>query len=402
MKTALAYGATFVTGFAACALILFLAQGRPGGRDATLPPGRRALSQALAQAPGGGAARALSGLPSVAEAAARVSPAVVNIEVEGHERVRGEGFFGQFTTQDRRFEGSGSGVLLSADGYVLTNSHVISPLLGQRDAKCLVTLASGRQFAVTVIGSDPASDLAVVKLLGAKSLTPATLGDSDTVRVGDWAIAVGNPLGFNSTVTLGIVSALNRHYPRQDSAALEKVIQTDASINPGNSGGALADSEGRVIGINTAIATTTGAATGIGFAIPINTARKIAAQLIENGRVLRPYLGVVYTPLSEVDRSALPGNVRLPDDNNGVLVHSGTGGAAVVGGSPAQKAGIQEWDVLRSADGKPLTDDQTLRTVIAAHAVGEPLKLVLWRNGTEQTLTVALEEMPEGFSQPNR
>ncbi len=401
MKTALGYGATFVTGFAACALILYLAQGRPGSRGSALPSGRQALSQALAQSPSGGATRALTGLPSVADAVARVAPAVVNIEVEGHESVRGQGFLGQFMTQDRRFEGSGSGILLAADGYVLTNYHVISPLITQPSARCQVTLADGRRFSVMVIGGDPASDLAVVKLLGAKNLTPAQIGDSDTVRVGDWAIAVGNPLGFNSSVTLGIVSALNRHYPRQDSSALERVIQTDASINPGNSGGALADSEGRVIGVNTAIATTTGAASGIGFAIPINTARKIAAQLIENGKVLRPYLGVVYTPLSEVDRTALPGNVTLPPEGKGVLVHSNNG-PAVVGGSPAQKCGLAEWDILLAADGKPLDDDETLRKIIASHAIGEAIKLTVWRNGATLELTATLEEMPDGFTQPNR
>ncbi|WP_395139267.1 S1C family serine protease [Armatimonas sp.] len=403
MKTALGYGATFVTGFAACALILYLAQGRPDGRRGSgLPPGRHALSQALTQAPSGGAARALSGLPSVADAAARLAPAVVSIEVEGHESVPGQGFLGQFRTQDRRFEGSGSGILLSADGYVLTNQHVVAPVLNQPDAKIQVTLSDGRRFSVTIVGGDVASDLAVVKLLGAKNLTPALLGDSDTVRVGDWAIAVGNPLGFNSTVTLGIVSALNRHYPHQDSVALEKVIQTDASINPGNSGGALADIEGRVIGINTAIATTTGVSTGIGFAIPINTARKIAAQLIENGKVLRPYLGVIYTPLSEADRSALPSNLTLPPDGKGMLVHSGNNATSVTPGSPAQKCGIVEWDVLRKADGKPLDNDEALRKIIASHTVGEPLKLTVWRNGAEQEQVATLEEMPNWFTQPNR
>jgi serine protease Do len=404
VKTALGYGATFVTGFAACALVLYLAQGRPGGqRTPSMPSGRQALSRALAESPPEkSTALAPRGLPSIADAVARVSPAVVNIEVEGHERVPGQGFFGQFVKQDRRFEGSGSGILLSQEGYVLTNQHVISPLLGQAEAKCQVTLADGRRFSVTVIGSDTASDLAVVKLLGAKDLTPAQLGDSEAVRVGDWAIAVGNPLGFNSTVTLGIVSALNRHYPRQDSSALERVIQTDASINPGNSGGALADIEGRVIGINTAIATTSGASTGIGFAIPINTARKIAASLIEKGRVQRPYLGVVYTPLSEVDRSALPPTLTLPPDGKGMLVHSGSGTPPVTPGSPAQKCGLTEWDVLRTADGKPLDDDETLRTLIASHAVGEPLQLTIWRSGTEQALTATLEEMPDWFTQPNR
>nr|WP_309687281.1 trypsin-like peptidase domain-containing protein [Armatimonas sp.] len=403
MKTALGYGATFVTGFAACALILYLAQGRTGAsRPPSLPAGRRALSEALAQTPALGSARGLGGLPSIADATGRVAPAVVNIEVEGHESVPGQGFLGQFRTQDRRFEGSGSGILLSAEGYVLTNQHVVAPVLNQPDAKIQVTLSDGRRFSVTIVGSDVASDLAVVKLLGAKNLTPALLGDSDAVRVGDWAIAVGNPLGFNSTVTLGIVSALNRHYPRQDSAALEKVIQTDASINPGNSGGALADIEGRVIGINTAIATTTGASTGIGFAIPINTARRIAAQLIENGKVLRPYLGVIYTPLSEADRSALPGNLTLPPDGKGMLVHSGNNTTSVTPGSPAQKCGVLEWDVLRKADGKPLDNDEALRKIIARHTIGEALKLTVWRNGAEQELVATLEEMPAWFTQPNR
>lgn len=403
MKTALGYGVTFVTGFAACSLILYLAQGRARlDPPPSLPLGRQALSQALARLPGGGTVSSSGGLPSIADAVGRVAPAVVNIEVEGHESVRKQGFLGQFLTQDRRFEGSGSGILLSMDGYVLTNQHVVAPVLNQPDAKIHVTLSDGRRFSVTIVGGDIASDLAVVKLLGAKTLTPALLGDSDAVRVGDWAIAVGNPLGFNSSVTLGIVSALNRHYPRQDSAALEKVIQTDASINPGNSGGALADIEGRVIGINTAIATTTGAATGIGFAIPINTARKIAAQLIENGKVLRPYLGVIYTPLSEVDRSALPVEVTLPPDGKGMLVHSGNNAASVTPGSPAQKCGLLEWDVLRTADGTPLEDDEGLRRVIARHMVGEPLKLTVWRNGAEQEVVATLEEMPDWFTQPNR
>lgn len=401
MKAALGYGATFVTGFAACALLLFLAQGRSVQPSSALPSGRQALSKALAKTPSRSASSTFGGLPSVADAAARVSPAVVSVEVEGHESVPGRGFFGQFRAEDRRFEGSGSGVLLSEDGYVLTNYHVIAPLVSQPSAKCEVTLADGRHFAVTLIGGDLASDLAVVKLLGAAKLTPALLGDSDTVRVGDWAIAVGNPLGFNSSVTLGIVSALNRHYPRQDSPALERVIQTDASINPGNSGGALADGEGRVIGINTAIATTTGVSAGIGFAIPINAARKIAAQLIENGKVLRPYLGVVYLPLSEANRSALPSGLVLPPDGKGVLIHANSG-PAVTPGSPAQKCGLAEWDILRSADGKPLNDDEALRKIIASHTIGEPLKLTLWRNGAEQELTATLEEMPEGFTQPNR
>lgn len=400
MKTAIGLATTFVAGFAVCALVLQLAQRHPlslGG--SSLPTGRHALAQALGETPRRSGAASLAGLPSIADAVARVAPAVVNIEIQGRQTVRGRGMFGSFLPHEQPFEGSGSGVILSADGYVLTNNHVVAPLAGQTEQQLTVTLASGAHYSVVVVGRDPASDLAVIKLLGAKNLTPAQLADSESVRVGDWAIAVGNPLGFNSTVTLGIVSALNRRYPRHDSVALEKILQTDAAINPGSSGGALADIEGRVIGINTAIATTSGTSVGIGFAIPINAARKIASQLIEKGRVTRPYLGVVFAPLAEIDRTALPAGVTLPPEDQGVVVHSGNGGSAVFWGSPAQKAGLQEWDVLLSADGRPLLDDKTLRTIISEHQVGEPLRLHLWRAGREQELTAVLEEMPEGFGE---
>lgn len=400
MKTAIGLATTFVAGFAVCALVLQFAQRHPLPlRGGSLPTGRHALAQALGEAPRHSGAATLAGLPSIADAVAQVAPAVVNIEIQGRQTVRGRGVFGSFLPHEQSFEGSGSGVILSADGYVLTNNHVVAPVAGQTEQQLTVTLASGAHYSVAVVGRDPASDLAVIRLLGAKNLTPAQLADSESVRVGDWAIAVGNPLGFNSTVTLGIVSALNRRYPRHDSVALEKILQTDAAINPGSSGGALADIEGRVMGINTAIATTSGTSVGIGFAIPINAARKIASQLIEKGRVTRPYLGVVFAPLAEVDRTALPAGVTLPSEDQGMVVHSGNGGSAVFWGSPAQKVGLQEWDVLLSADGRPLRDDKTLRTIISGHQVGEPLRLRLWRAGREQELTAVLEEMPEGFGE---
>ena len=322
---------------------------------------------------------------------------MVNIDIEGRQSVPSRSLFGSLLSREQAFEGAGSGVILSADGYILTNNHVAAPVSGQTEGQMTATLADGRRYPVILVGRDPASDLAVIKLLGAKGLTPAQLADSEAVRTGDWAIAVGNPLGFNSSVTLGIISALNRRYPRHDSVALEKIIQTDAAIHPGSSGGALADIEGRVIGINTAIATNTGSGVGIGFAIPINAARKIAAELIEKGHVTRPYLGVIYAPLLELDRRMVPDQVTLPEA--GMVVYAGRNTPSVASQSPAEKCGLREWDVLLAADDKPLRTQQDLRTIIATHQIGEPLRLRVWRGGQEFSLTAILEEMPEGFGQ---
>lgn len=403
MKTALGIATTFVAGFAACALVLQLTQRGGAHRDArVLPSGRHALSQALSQLPAGNHSPAvLSGLPSVADAVARIAPAVVNIDIEGRQIVPGRGLLGSLMPQEQPFEGAGSGVILSPDGYVLTNHHVVVSSAGQTDRTMTATLSDGKRYPVIVVGRDPASDLAVLKLLGAKDLTPVRLANSDLVRTGDWVIAVGNPMGFNSSVTLGIVSGLNRRYPRHDSVALEKIIQTDAAIHPGSSGGALADIEGQVIGINTAIATTTGAGMGIGFAIPINAARKIAAELIEKGRVVRPYLGVVYSPLAELNRSTVPSHVPLPAEAGGMVVYASVNHAPITEDSPAQKCGLREWDVLLEADDKPLRTQQDLREQIAAHKVGDALRLRVWREGQELFLTAILEEMPEGFGQEN-
>jgi S1-C subfamily serine protease len=402
------YVTVFVLGFATCGLLLRLATAPASGATASAATRDDLLRSLASPPPGRRAAATLGGLPSVADAAAKVEPAVVNIDVAGVRPVQRGPLALLRPGGEEEFEGSGSGILLSADGYVVTNNHVVAPVVarGSNGAEITIRLDNGREFhKVSIIGRDPQTDLAVLKIGGAKGLPAAELGDSDVLRVGDWAVAVGNPLGFNSTVTLGIVSALNRRNFRTDSDALDRVIQTDAAINPGNSGGALADIDGRVVGINTAIASSTGASVGIGFAIPINAARRVIDQLVKQGKVVRPYLGVVYTPLGSVQRAGLPTGVRLPENDQGALVYNDRSrGEAIVPGSPAAKAGLRPFDVIRAVDGKPITEARTVKDLVQAHNVGDRLALTIWRNGQTFDVVVPLEAMPENFSQlrPNR
>jgi serine protease Do len=298
------------------------------------------------------------------------------------------------------FNGNGSGIILSQDGYIVTNNHVIETV-AERGGEITIRLASGKEYTnVTVVGRDPQTDLAVLKVHGANNLPTAELGDSDKLRVGDWAIAIGNPLGFNSSVTLGIISALNRRNFRNDAEALERVIQTDAAINPGNSGGALADVEGRVVGINTAIASANGGNVGIGFAIPINSARTVIDQLIQQGRVMRPYLGIVYVALENIKAEELPG-VTLPEDRRGVIIIAGIEGNAVRAGSPADRAGLQEGDIIRQIDGKQVEGIHSIREEVQKRGVGETITLTIWRNGQTMTVPVTLDEMPEDYTLRN-
>jgi S1-C subfamily serine protease len=308
--------------------------------------------------------------------------------------------------ESEAFEGSGSGIILSDDGYVVTNNHVIEPVAerGTEGGNIRIRLDNGKQFdSVSIIGRDPQSDLAVLKINGARNLPAAVLGDSDKLRVGDWAIAVGNPLGFNSSVTLGIVSALNRRDFRVENDALDRVIQTDAAINPGNSGGALANIGGEIIGINTAIASSTGASVGIGFAIPINSAKRIIKQLVESGKVTRPYLGVAFSPVDGVDRSTLPPRVKLPTDSQGALVVNRQGrGSAVAPGSPAAKAGIRDFDVIRAIDGKPVRDITDVKEWVQQRRVGETMTITLWRSGKTLNVPVKLQVMPSDYGRAPR
>jgi Do/DeqQ family serine protease len=345
----------------------------------------------LAARPGGSAAAAVRP-PIVASpvrttllspfvpAVARVRPAVVNISTE--RTVQNPfGDFQQFfgpvpglPSGPVEQKGIGSGVIVSPDGYVLTNAHVVAGA-----QHLTVTLPDGRTFAGSVVGTDPATDLAVVKI-PATGLPVAPFGNSSTLAPGDWAIAIGNPYGLNSTVTVGVISATGRTLP---GGPEETFLQTDAAINPGNSGGPLVDTAGRVIGINTARSAT---AQGIGFAIPINTAKSIMQQLIATGHVVRPYLGVYLQSLTPALASAL----RVPAGTKGLLV------ADVVPHSPAAAAGLRRGDVIVEAGGQHVADPAALARLVHARTIGTRLLLVVLRDGHTRYVTATIGQMPSG------
>src|SRR5881296_2122624 len=316
----------------------------------------------------------------------RVTPAVVNVSTvprkqpaeEAPERFReffGEEFYERFFRRRPREDtrASGSGVIVDAKGYVLTNNHVI-----ENAQDITVRLSDGRKFTAKLVGRDPKTDLAVLKVDAPALLPVAELGDSDQLRVGQWAIAIGNPFGLDRTVTVGIVSATARN--RVGVATYENFIQTDASINPGNSGGPLLNLDGKVIGINTAIVA---AGQGIGFSIPINQAREVMRQLIASGRVVRGWLGIAIQDVT--DELAGTFGVR---EREGVLV------AEVIKGGPAEAAGVRQGDVIVELNGAPIKEVPELQRRVAAVAPGQPVRLKVIRERKPVTLAVTVSEMP--------
>jgi serine protease Do len=273
-----------------------------------------------------------------------------------------------------RQQGIGSGVITTKDGYILTNNHVVD---GADEVK--VTLQDGRDFTAKVIGRDPKSDIAVIKI-DAKDLPAVPMADSEKVEVGDVVLAVGNPFGIGQTVTKGIVSATGRANMGLD---YEDFIQTDAAINPGNSGGALVDSEGRLIGINTAILSRSGGNQGIGFAIPSNMARDVMVDLVKDGHVTRGYLGVMIQDLTP----ALAQQFKIKDAS-GALVSD------VTSRSPAEKAGLRSGDVIVEFDGKKVTDSRHLKLEVARVQPGGTVPVKILRDGATKTLDVKVKEMP--------
>jgi putative serine protease PepD len=281
--------------------------------------------------------------------------------------------------------GSGSGVVLTEDGYVLTNNHVVAEAADGGTVQ--VRTADGTLYDATVVGTDVASDLAVVRLDGAEGLTPATFADSDDVQVGDVAVAIGAPLGLSNTVTDGIVSATDRAVATgstQDDATVIDAIQTDAAINPGNSGGALVNGAGEVIGINTAIATVAsgipGAQSqsgniGVGFAIPSNHAQRIAQEIIETGKATRTFLGV---------------SARTATDGSNPEVGTGAQVATVEPGSAAAEAGIREGDVITAVDDRPVTSSTELTAAIRSKAPGDEVTLTVRRGDDTTTVEATL------------
>jgi serine protease Do len=274
-----------------------------------------------------------------------------------------------------RQQGIGSGVLVTKDGYILTNNHVVD---GADEVK--VALQDGREFTAKVIGRDPKSDVAVIKI-DAKDLPAVSMADSDLVEVGDIVLAIGNPFGIGQTVTTGIVSATGRG--GATGLDYEDFIQTDAAINPGNSGGALVDAEGRLIGINTAILSRSGGNQGIGFAIPVNLARDVMESLVKDGRVTRGYMGVMIQDLTP----ALAKEFKLKN-SGGALVGD------VTADSPAARAGLQNGDVIIELNGKKVNDSRHVKLEVARFKPGETVPVKVLRDGATKTLNVTVAEIP--------
>ena len=274
----------------------------------------------------------------------------------------------------RRGRGGGSGLVIAPDGYVLTNAHVVD---GADEVE--VVFAEGATYRAPVVGVDAATDLALVRVLG-PSLPAAELGDSDRLRVGQLVIAIGDPLGLQSTVTTGVVSALGRSLRAKDGRIIENVIQTDAALNPGNSGGPLVDTHGKVVGVNTAIIAM---AQGIAFAIPAATARLVTTALIRDGRVRRAYLGIsgVATPIGRGLAHAL-----------GLGVESGIRVLEVTAASPAKRAGIREGDILVALDGASLASLSDLQRALGADRVGAATLITLVRRGERVALSITPDE----------
>ncbi len=331
---------------------------------------------------------------ALAEVAETVKPSVVNISTTSTVTVDSNPFGDMFNDPFfRRFFGDqfdhpggggkqkfkssalGSGVIVSEDGYILTNNHVI------KDAdEIKVLLTDKREFKGKVVGSDPKTDLAVVKI-NAKGLPVLPIADSETLKTGDIVFAVGNPFGLNQTITMGIVSAVGRS--NVGIADYEDFIQTDAAINPGNSGGALVNGEGKLVGINTAIFSTSGGYMGIGFAIPSNMAHTVMDSIIKNGKVIRGWLGVSIQNLT-------------PDlaDHFGIKSGEGALVSDVMKDSPAEKGGMKRSDVIVKFNGKAVTNATTLRNMAADTPPGKSVEMAVIRDKAEKTLTVTLGEMP--------
>ena len=295
----------------------------------------------------------------------------------------GDQFPGDDQPRSRKEQGLGSGVIISPDGYILTANHVVS---GADELKVTLAADDKKEYTARVIGTDPQTDVAVLKI-DATGLPAVTLADSDQLEIGDVVLAIGNPFGVGQTVTMGIISGLGRHgYGVNGANGFENFIQTDAAINPGNSGGALVDAEGRLVGINTWIATRSGGSEGVGFAVPINMARRSVERLISGGKVTRGYLGI---SLQDVD-AGLAKHFNLPDQS-GALVDD------VMPGGAAEKAGIKSGDVIIAFNGRPVADGHDLQLTVSDSSPGSAATVKLIRNGAPKTFNVTLGELPKSI-----
>ncbi|HWA22490.1 MAG TPA: trypsin-like peptidase domain-containing protein [Caulobacterales bacterium] len=305
---------------------------------------------------------------AVIGAVERAGPSVIGVRRKRHSRDAG---------REDAFDGAGSGVIVSSDGYALTNNHVID---GAHRVDAV--LHDGLVVPADIVGADPDTDLALLRLTGG-ALRAADLGDSDGLKVGELAIAIGNPLGFQATVTAGIVSALRRTLRGASGRLIEDVVQTDAALNPGNSGGALVDGLGRVIGVNTAMI---GGAQGICFAVPINTAKRVIPELMRDGRVARGWLGIAGQ--TQGLSKALVRRLGLAHEA-GVLV------VQVVSGGPGEGAGLRAGDVILSADGQAAPSVDAIHKVLGREAIGRKLALAVLRDGVIVNLSLHVIQRPE-------
>lgn len=321
--------------------------------DATLP-GEPVTADAPRPPTDGEALDAYSRV--VTSVAERLIPSVASLRVS--RRVRG----------GMRAEGTGSAVAVTPDGFLLTSAHVVQGSTGGS-----ASLVDGREFDWQIVGADPLSDLAVIRV-GASDLPPAELGDADQLRVGQLVVAIGNPLGFTGSVTAGVVSAVGRGLPTRAGSAtriVENVIQTDAALNPGNSGGALSEGRGRVVGVNTAVA-----GVGLGLAVPVNgTTRRIISALMSEGRYRRAYLGIAGGP-----RPLPPRAARDTGREAGVEI------VEVVSGSPADQAGLRPEDLILDVDGQPVASARDLQRLMAGEAIGRQVEIRLFRDGRVSTV----------------
>ena len=336
-------------------------------------------------------AAAPAGAPaSLADMVEKLQPAVVNISTKQRVKVQnpfagtpfgdlfGQGQGGQ--PQTRQAQSLGSGFIISADGYIVTNNHVVSAgAEGASVEQITVTLTNREEYTAKLVGRDPATDLAVLKITASKPLPFVKFGDSTKARVGDWVVAIGNPFALSGTVTAGIISALHRG----TGGTYDKFIQTDASINQGNSGGPMFDMRGNVIGINSQILSPSGGNVGIGFAIPSEQAAPIVNTLMKGQSVKRGYLGVQISPLGE-DLA----------DSLGLAKNRGEFVQGVEPGKGADKAGIKAGDVIVSVAGQEVSPDQNLSSIVASQPIGSRVPIVLIRNGQRQTVMAVVGERP--------
>lgn len=395
--------------FGLIAILISLLVGLIIASNLNLTPGSRA-QHVWEEGTGGGqlASGPLAFPKSFAQVVGAVKPAVVNIRTVHIQKIRSpfefyfgdpfelfDEFFGRPRKERSRPErkyyhrqyGAGSGVIIDPEGYILTNYHVVKEA---KDIKVTISGNREKEYDGELIGKDDRTDLAVIKIKSEEKFTSAKLGNSDTIKVGEWVIAIGSPFGFEQTVTAGIISAKRQSVPIE-GRRYEAMIQTDASINRGNSGGPLINMKGKVIGINTAIYAPTGVFAGVGFAIPINKAKEILGDLIEKGKVVRGWLGVIIQEITP----ELAESFRL-EEKGGALI------GEVLEDTPAEEAGLKEGDIIIEFDGKRIEKHDDLPSIVAKTPVGKKVGVKILRDGKQRSFRVKIRELREESPPTNR